>query len=123
MIGQVIGLPNPIAGWAYHLFNSALMGAIFGAFLGDKILSATSAAIYGAAYGFAWFIFGWTILMPMFLGLPAFAPLTMPMQFAMTASFLGHLVFGTITGLGFGRLYTPKTAEAKSQPRTPAGVR
>jgi hypothetical protein len=30
MVGQIVGSPTVGVGWVYHLFNSALIGAIFG---------------------------------------------------------------------------------------------
>ena len=30
MVGQIVGSPTAGAGWPYHLFNSAVIGAIFG---------------------------------------------------------------------------------------------
>ena len=37
MVGQIIGSPTIGAGWLYHLFNSAVIGAIFGWLLGDRV--------------------------------------------------------------------------------------
>jgi hypothetical protein len=69
--------------------------------LGDRIRG------YGAAtgwrlYGLAWWILGALILMPLLLGMPAFAPLMMPpMRPVAMGSLIGHLIFGVIVGVGF----------------------
>jgi hypothetical protein len=102
MVGQIVGSPTAAAGWAYHLFNSAVIGAIFGWLLGNRVDGYGSAIGWGAAYGFLWWILGALILMPMMLGMPAFAPLMMsPMRMVAMGSLVGHVVFGTILGAGF----------------------
>lgn len=100
MIGQIIaGSPDVATGWLYHLFNSAVIGALFGWLLGTRIHGYASGVSWGAAYGFAWWILGGLILMPVFLGMPAFAPLMMPeMQMVAMGSLVGHLIYGVILG-------------------------
>jgi hypothetical protein len=69
--------------------------------------SFASALGWGAAYGFAWWILGGLILMPIYLGMPAFAPLMMPpMRMMAMGSSLGHLIFGVILGGTFAWLRT-----------------
>jgi hypothetical protein len=102
MVGQIVGSPTIAIGWMYHLFNSAVIGAIFGWLLGVRVHNCSSGFGWGAAYGFAWWILGGLILMPVFLGMPAFAPLTMPgMQMVAVGSLIGHLVYGLILGGAF----------------------
>jgi uncharacterized membrane protein YagU involved in acid resistance len=99
MVGQIIGSPTVTVGWLYHLFNSAVIGAIFGWLLGARVYSYGAALGWGAAYGFAWWILGGLVLMPVMLGMPPFAPLTMPdMQMVAVGSLIGHLIFGLILG-------------------------
>jgi hypothetical protein len=105
MVGKIVGSPTVGVGWLYHLFNSAVIGAIFGWLLGDRVHGYASALGWGAAYGFAWWIIGGLILMPMFLGMPAFAPLMMPpMRMVAMGSLVGHLIFGLILGGAFAWL-------------------
>ena len=102
MVGQIVGSPTITVGWLYHLFNSTVIGAIFGWLFGARVLSYASGLGWGAAYGFAWWILGGLILMPVLLGMPAFAPLMMPeMQTVAMGSLVGHLVYG----LALGGLY------------------
>ncbi|SRR6266508_4282840 len=99
MIGQIVGSPTVTAGWLYHLFNSAVIGAIFGWLLGTRVTGFGSGVGWGAAYGLAWWVLGGLILMPVLLGMPAFAPLMMPqMQMMAAGSFVGHLIYGLILG-------------------------
>jgi hypothetical protein len=105
MIGQIVGSPTIAVGWAYHLFNSAVIGALFGWLLGDRVHGYGTALGWGAAYGFAWWILGGLILMPVLLGMLAFAPVTMPpMRSVAIGSLIGHLVYGSILGGAFAWL-------------------
>jgi hypothetical protein len=99
MVGQIVGSPTAVVGWAYHLFNSAVIGAVFGWFIGDRVRGYAPALGWGAAYGFVWWILGGLILMPIFLGMSPFAPLMMPpMQMVAMGSLIGHLIYGLILG-------------------------
>ena len=52
MVGQIVGSATIGVGWLYHLFNSAVIGAIFGWLLGQRVYGYGSALGWGAAYGF-----------------------------------------------------------------------
>jgi hypothetical protein len=102
MVGQIIGQPTIVAGWLYHLCNSAVIGAIFGWLFGARVQRYGSGLGWGAAYGFAWWIVGGLILMPVLLHMSAFAPLTMPeMRVLAVGSLIGHLMYGAILGDAF----------------------
>jgi hypothetical protein len=99
MVGQVVGSPTVVTGWIYHLFNSAVIGAIFGLLAARRELGYGAGLGFGAAYGFIWWILVGLILMPMFLGMQAFAPLMMePMRPVALGSLMGHLIYGLILG-------------------------
>ena len=102
MVGQIVGSPTVTAGWLYHLVNSAVIGAIFGWLVAPRVRGYGSGFTWGAAYGFAWWILGGLVLMPVLLGMPAFAPLVMPeMQMVAMGSLVGHLVYGLVLGAAF----------------------
>ena len=99
MIAMILGSTSVAIGWLYHLFNSAVIGAMFAWMLGTRVLSYGSGLGWGAAYGFVWWILGGLILMPMLLGMSPFAPLMMaPMRSVAVGSRIGHLVYGLILG-------------------------
>jgi uncharacterized membrane protein YagU involved in acid resistance len=99
MIGMIVGSPTAGVGWLYHLFNSAVIGAIFAWVLGARTYTYGTGLGWGAAYGFVWWILGGLILMPVFLGMPAFAPIMMPeMRTVAMGSLIGHLIYGLILG-------------------------
>ena len=99
MVAMVVGSQSIVVGWLYHLFNSAVIGAIFGWLLGPRVHGYGSGFGWGATYGFVWWILGGLVLMPVMLGMPAFAPLMMPeMRMVAVGSLVGHLVYGLILG-------------------------
>ena len=102
MVAQVVRSDSLAVGWVYHLFNSAVIGGLFGWLLGGRVGGWGSAAGWGTAYGVFWWVLGGLILMPILLGMPAFAPLLMPMMRPVAfGSLIGHVMFGIILGAGF----------------------
>jgi hypothetical protein len=101
MVARVVKSNSLVVGWLYHLFNSAVIGALFGVLLGSRSFTYGSGLIWGGLYGLGWWILGGLILMPLLLGMPAFAPLMMePMRRVALGSLVGHLVYGLILGAG-----------------------
>jgi hypothetical protein len=101
MVAMVVRSGSPLVGWLYHLFNSAVIGAIFGWLFGGRAQSFVAGLGWGAVYGFIWWILGALILMPVFLGMPPFAPLLMePMRPVAMGSLVGHFIYGMILGGG-----------------------
>ncbi len=108
MVAMVVGSQSLVVGWVYHLFNSAVIGALFGAVLGGRPRGYGSGAGWGAVWGLVWWVLGGLILMPILLGMPAFAPLRMlPMRPVAMGSLVGHLLYGLILGMAFVRLRQP----------------
>lgn len=102
MVAQVVRSDSIAAGWLYHLFNSAVIGGIFGWLLGSRIGGFGTGLLWGALYGFLWWILGALILMPLFLGTSPLAPLMMEMMRPVAmGSLVGHLLYGIILGIGF----------------------
>jgi len=103
MVAQVVGSSSLFVGWLYHLFNSAVIGAIFGWLLGTRTADRMgNAVVLGAGYGVIWWVLGGLILMPLALGMPAFAPLRMePMRPVAMGSLLGHILYGIVLGTSF----------------------
>jgi hypothetical protein len=106
MVAQVVGSSSVAVGWLYHLFNSALIGATFGLLLGGRIGESMRRGIaLGAGYGLGWWVLGGLVLMPLFLGMPPFAPLRMaPMRPVAMGSLVGHVVYGVVLGAVLARL-------------------
>ena len=105
MVAMVVRSKSMVVGWLYHLFNSAVIGALFAAFLGRRVSSNSSGAGWGAVWGVVWWVLGAEILMPVLLGMPAFASLRMPpMRPVAMGSLAGHLLYGIIAGVAYARL-------------------
>ncbi|MBW3660618.1 MAG: hypothetical protein KY397_03175 [Gemmatimonadetes bacterium] len=114
MVANVVRSDSLAVGWVYHLFNSAVIGAIFGWVLGSAGMGYGGGLVKGLLYGVFWWILGAQILMPLFLGMPVFASLRMPpMRMVAVGSLMGHILFGLILGATFVALYREtRTAEA-----------
>lgn len=102
MVAKAVSSDSFAVGWLYHLFNSAVIGGIFGWLLGSRIQGYGTGLGFGALYGFIWWILGGLILMPVLLGMSPFAPLMMEMMRPVAmGSFIGHIIYGLILGLSF----------------------
>lgn len=102
MVAKIVHSNSLIVGWLYHLFNSVLIGAFFGWLFDEHIQGYSDGLAWGAVYGVFWWILGALILMPIFLGMSAFAPLKMaPMRMVAMASLMGHVIYGLVLGIGF----------------------
>jgi hypothetical protein len=116
MVAMVVRSNSIAVGWVYHLFNSAVIGALFAVFLGARVTSNGTGAGWGAVWGVVWWILGALILMPLLLGMPAFASLRMPpMRPIAMGSLIGHLVYGVLLGVAYARLAQGAPA-ARMQP-------
>jgi uncharacterized membrane protein YagU involved in acid resistance len=98
MVASVVGSESALVGFLYHMFNSVVIGAIFGFVFGAISHSYGEGTIYGLIYGVIWWVLGPLILMPLLLGMgaPQFGMAFTP---PMLMSLVGHLVYGLITGL------------------------
>lgn len=106
MVAMVVNSKSVLVGWLYHLFNSAVIGGLFGLLLGNLVRGYGSGLGWGALYGIVWWVLGALILMPLLLGMPALAPLQMQMMRPVAwGSLMGHLIFGLILGGVFMWLY------------------
>ncbi len=109
MVAMVVRSDNIMVGWLYNLFNSAVIGGIFGWVLGRRAQSYGAGLGWGAVYGVFWWVLGAQILMPVLLGMPPFASVMMPpMRMVAMGSFVGHLIHGLILGGLFAALSKPK---------------
>jgi hypothetical protein len=97
MVASVVGSNSALIGFLYHMFNSVVIGAIFGFLFGAQGRTYGLGAVLGLLYGAIWWVLGPMILMPLLLGMglqfgAAFTP-------PMLMSLVGHLLYGLITGL------------------------
>jgi hypothetical protein len=117
MVAKVVRSDSIAVGWLYHLFNSAVIGAVFAVVLGSRVRGFGEGAGWGVAYGVFWWVLGAQILMPLLLGMPAFASLRMaPMRMIALGSLIGHIIYGLVLGLAFLRLRHPPPVSAGAAP-------
>lgn len=97
MVASVVGSQSAFVGFLYHMFNSIVIGGIFGFAFGNQSHTFMQGLLWGLLYGTIWWILGPLVLMPLMLGMPLQfgAAFTQPMLM----SLVGHLIYGAITGL------------------------
>jgi len=99
MVAMLVDSDSLAVGWIVHLAISGPFGLIFGWLFGARVTGPGAGLGWGAVYGLIWWVLGGLLLMPLILGLPAFAPLTMPeMRSVALGSLAGHLLYGLVLG-------------------------
>jgi len=103
-LGHIVyGSPSVPAGWLFHLVLSGALGALFGWLIGGREYGLASGLGWGLVYGFALWIVGGLVVMPLLGGLPAFATVVRPaLRETAVVSLLGHLAYGAILGVLVG---------------------
>ena len=98
MVASVVGSKSAVVGFLYHMFNSVVIGALFGLLFGAFSRNYGQGAVLGLVYGVIWWVLGPLILMPLLMGMggPQFGMALSP---PMLMSLVGHLVYGLLTGL------------------------
>ena len=115
MVASVVGSQSPFVGFLYHMFNSVIIGALFGLVFGGLSHTYGQGAGWGLLYGVIWWVLGPLILMPLMLEMGVqFGAALSPMNLM---SLVGHLIYGLITGLvyiGYIRL-RPATSGTRAE--------
>ena len=99
MVAMLVGSQDGTVGFIVHLVISAIIGVGFGLAFGERAATFGRGVVWGAVYGFVWWILGPLLIMPILLGMgpqlgTAFAPPTL-------MSLVGHLVYGLAAGLAY----------------------
>jgi hypothetical protein len=97
---RAVHLARPLAGWLAYLIYGGLIGGLFGWLLRNQRLGDTSAMLWGALYGLAWWIVAGLILVPIARGSWPFSTLAVDQsrEFALPL-LIGHIVYGGVLGL------------------------
>jgi uncharacterized membrane protein YagU involved in acid resistance len=115
MVASVVGSESAMVGFIYHMFNSVVIGALFGIIFGALSRGYGQGALLGLVYGVIWWVLGPLILMPLLLGMgaPQFGMAFTP---PMLMSLIGHLAYGLITGLVYvGYVYSRSVGRAQTK--------
>ncbi len=117
MIGSIVGSETAGIGFVYHMFNSVIIGAIFGLIFGVWSHTYPRGAVLGLVYGVIWWVLGGLILMPLFMGM-GFMGVSMQFGQAFSMmnlmSLMGHLIYGLITGLVYVAYMHGRAREAQA---------
>lgn len=112
-IANLYGFSSAGAGFIFHLIHGTLIGGVYG-FIPGVTATKVASSFYGLIYGFAWWILGSIIVMPLWLA--GSTRLSADGIQAALPSLPGHLVYGIILGLLFIVFSEPKQSTQESQP-------
>ena len=112
MVAMVVGSESATIGFLYHMFNSVIIGAVFGFVFGSLIRTYGQGAAWGLLYGVVWWVLGPLVLMPLMLGMGL--QVGMALAPPMLMSLGGHLIYGLLTGL----VYVGYVSRAQPRPAT-----
>ncbi len=101
MIGQMVGQPSALVGFAVHMVNSAIIGLGFVVVFGRSAHGFGSGITTGMAYGIAWWLLGPLTLMPLFMGMGFGANWSLAAAQSMLPSLVGHIMYGVILGTSY----------------------
>ncbi len=101
MIGQMVGQPNAVAGFAVHMINSVMIGVGFAVVFGRVVSSVGSGLSIGLLYGGVWWLLGPLTLMPLFMGMGLGVNWNFGAAQAMAPSLVGHFIYGAILGVSY----------------------
>ena len=94
-VGRLVGFPSVGGGFVVHLFNSAVIGALFGIVLG-RLIKQSNALPAGLIYGAIWWVLGPLTLMPLLLGSGLGANWNFAAANQLFPSLMGHLTYGSV---------------------------
>lgn len=111
MVAQVLRSDDVLVGWLLLLATSIVAGTLFGTALGDRAARLGPGLAWGALFGLLLYLVGGLILMPVALGMSAFAPIATDAMRATSLLNLGiYLVSGVVLGAVFAGLSRGKRA-------------
>ena len=105
-IPSMYGLDGLGAGWAVHLFHSAVLGVVFAVVasgLSDYVDSTGKSAALGAGYGVVLWVVLAALVMPVWLGAVG-SPANPPLPNFNPTSLVGHVAYGLVLGAVFPSL-------------------
>jgi hypothetical protein len=101
MIGQMVGQPSALVGFAVHMVNSAIIGLGFVVVFGRSVDGFGSGITTGLIYGGVWWLLGPLTLMPLFMGMGFGVNWSLAAAQSMLPSLVGHIMYGLILGTSY----------------------
>lgn len=102
MVAKLLGGSSVLFGFVLNLVFSAIIGGLFGLFLGHMALEKGKGILLGLVYGLVWWFLGPLIIMPVWLGMGL--QLTAKGMTMALPSLWGHLLYGFMLGLVYAML-------------------
>jgi hypothetical protein len=104
VIAGMVGSSSVVIGFVIHLMISAIIGAGFGAIVGEQATSLARSAGLGVGYGIVWWVLGPLTMMPLMMGMGLGTQWSVAGITGALPSLMGHMIFGAITGVAYLRL-------------------
>ena len=104
MIGNMVGMPSPVAGFMVHMMMSAGIGGAFGLLVAPLAKTQGSIVPLGIVYGLVWWVLGPLTMMPVMMGMGPTANWNMTAVVDALPSAMGHIIFGLVLGIVYRRL-------------------
>ena len=115
VIAGMVGSSSAVIGFMVHLMISAIIGAGFGAILGEQATTLARSTGLGVGYGMVWWVLGPLTMMPLMMGMGLGAQWSVAGITGALPSLMGHVIFGAITGATFHRLVNSTGATRGAQ--------
>lgn len=116
VIARAVGSNDPATGWSFHLFNSSILGIIFGLVLGSFAVSMLRSALLGLATGFVFWLISGLIILPTLLHQPALSSFSTPdLQPAIVGTLIASIIYGILLGAIYFMLYSPILEDDRRQ--------
>ena len=97
MVAKVVGSDSVVVGFVYHMFNSAVIGALFVPLYGRLSSNKGRGLAFGLIYGLVWWFLGPLTILPIALGMGT--RLSVEGMSMALPSLRAHLLLGGILGL------------------------
>ena len=105
-VGWILGVEDPVAGWAILLVVGLVLGLIYVPTVGRLGHTWGTGALYGLAYGAVWWVLATLVIMPPLLGHPMFA-----VGPATWVNLTGYLLYGLALGLTYAGMAGRRRAQ------------
>lgn len=95
-IAGLVGSESIVVGWLVHLVISVVFGIAYALVLGAETRSYGRGVGFGAVYGVVIWVVGPLLIMPLWMGMPAFV-----IEQPQIMSLIGHLMYGVVVGVTY----------------------